>query len=75
MVSTHFQGTFSYPHPHLSAQPLPLSLPNTLVLKLGFGSYSSFHYLNRPVFFLAFPSGPRGDQPALCAVTAAGRSQ
>lgn len=49
-------------------------MPNTLVFELGFGSYNSFHYLNHPEFFLALPSSPRGDQPALRAVTIAGRS-
>lgn len=76
MVSTHFQGTFSYPASPICPPGLScwLSLPNTLVFELGFGSYNSFRYLNHPYFFLALPSSPRGDRPALRAVTAAGRS-
>lgn len=31
-------------HFHLSPRPLPLSLPNTLVSELGFGSYSSLAF-------------------------------
>lgn len=47
-------GDIILPQSHSSARTFPLSLPNTLVLELGFGISSSFHYLRRPVFFLRF---------------------
>lgn len=74
MVSTPLQEpTFFYPSPlpHLSLWPLPLTFSNTLVLDLE----ATVSFLTQTgLSFLASRSSPRGDQPALFAVTAAGRS-